>query len=85
MKCYCYETDSAFVFCVEDIENAQLEDVIQHMAWEKTGAKFHMSFPQNVFTNQREKELISSNFSRLGQAMFESSLSGFDWENLWIG
>jgi hypothetical protein len=80
MKCYCYETDSAFVFCVEDVENAQLEDAIQHKAWEKTDDKFIMSFPHNVFSSQREKELISSNFSRLGQAIFESSLSGIEWE-----
>ena len=80
MKCSCYETDSAFIFCVEDVENPQLEDVVQHMAWKKTDGKFLMSFPQNAFSNQHEKELISSNFSRLGQAMFESSLSGFDWK-----
>ncbi|MCL2079824.1 MAG: hypothetical protein FWH17_08300 [Oscillospiraceae bacterium] len=80
MECYCYETDSSFVFCVEDVENAQLEDVIQHKAWKKTDGKFLMSFPQNVFSNQDEKELISSNFSRLGQAIFESSLSGIEWE-----
>jgi hypothetical protein len=80
MKCYCYETDSAVIFCVEDVENAQLENVIQHKAWKKTGDKFLMSFPQSVFSNQREKELISSNFSRLGQAIFESSLSGIEWE-----
>ena len=35
MKCYCYEADSKLIFCVEDVENAQLEDVIQHMAWKK--------------------------------------------------
>jgi hypothetical protein len=80
MKCYCYETDSAFVFCVEDVENAQLEDVIQHKAWKKTDDKFLMLFPLNAFSNQREKELISGNFSRLGQAIFESSLSGVEWE-----
>jgi len=26
MKCYCYETDTAFVFCVEDAENKNLND-----------------------------------------------------------
>ena len=80
MKCYCYETDSAFIFCVEDVANAQLEDVIQNKAWKKTNDKFLMSFPQNVFSNEREKELISNNFSRLGQTIFESSLSGVEWE-----
>ena len=39
MKCYCYETDAEFFFCVEDVENAKLEAVIQHMAWKKDGEK----------------------------------------------
>jgi hypothetical protein len=80
MKCYCYETNSAFVFCAEDAENSQLEDVIQHMAWRKTGDKFLLSYPQSAFSNQHEKELVKNNFNRLGQVMFESSLSGFDWK-----
>jgi hypothetical protein len=49
MKYFCYETDSAFIFCVEDVENAQLEDVIQHMAWRKTDGRFLLSYPQSVF------------------------------------
>lgn len=80
MKCYCYETDSKFIFCVEDVESAQLEDVIQHMAWGKTDGKFLMSYPQHAFSNLRDKELINGNFTRLGQVMFESVLLGFDWE-----
>jgi len=80
MKCYCYETDSAFIFCVEEVQNAQLEDVIQHMAWRKSDGKFLLSYPHSAFSDQREKELISGNFSLLGQAMFEASLSGFDWK-----
>ena len=46
----------------------------------KSDDKFLMSYSQNAFSNQREKELISDNFSRFGQAIFESSLSGFEWE-----
>lgn len=80
MKSYCYETDSAFVFCVEDVENAQLEDVIKHMAWRKIDGRYLLSYPQSVFSDQREKELISFNFSRLGQQMFEALLSGINWE-----
>jgi hypothetical protein len=80
MRCYCYETDTEFFFCVEDVKNAKIEAAIQHMAWRKTGEKFVVPYSQNAFSNQREKELIGSNFSRLGQAMFESSLSGFDWK-----
>jgi len=47
---------------------------------EKNDDKFFILFSQNAFSNQREKELINNNFSRSGQAMFESSLSGFDWK-----
>jgi len=80
MKCYCYETDSEFIFCVEDVEDVQLENAIQHAAWEKTDDKFVMSYQQHAFSNQSEKELIKENFARLGQAMFESLLVGFNWE-----
>ena len=80
MKCYCYETDSEFIFCVEDVENMQLEDTIKHKAWEKIDDKFVMSYQQYAFSNRNEKELIKDNFTRLGQAMFESSLVGFNWE-----
>jgi len=80
MRCYCYETDKEFFFCVEDVKSKKLEDAIQHMAWKKADGKFLMSYTQNAFSNQSEKELISDNFSRLGQAMFESSLSSIDWE-----
>lgn len=80
MKCYCYETDSKFIFCVEEVKETQLENAIQHMAWKKNDNKFLLSYPLNAFSNQEEKELISGNFNRLGQAMFESSLVGFDWK-----
>ena len=80
MKCYCYEADSKFFFCVEDVENKKLEEIIQHLAWKKADGKFLASYSQNAFSNQREKELISDNFSRFGQAMLEASLSGFDWK-----
>lgn len=80
MKCYCYETDLEFIFCVEDVENSQLEDVIKHAAWKKYDGKFILSCSQHEFSNLREKDLVSKNFTRLGQAMFESMLLGFNWE-----
>lgn len=80
MRCYCYETDSAYNFCVEDVENPRLEDIIQHMGWRKTDDKFILSYPQSVFSDQCEKELVCNNFCRLGQVMFDSLLSGIDWE-----
>ena len=80
MKCYCRETDSTFDLCVEGVESARLEEVILHMAWVKADGMFLMEFSQNAFSNQREKNMISENFSRLGQAVFESPIKGFDWE-----
>lgn len=80
MKCYCYENDSEFIFCVEDVENTKLEDFIEYKGWKRTNEKFLMSYPQHMFANCHDKELISNNFTRLGQALFESGLIGFDWE-----
>jgi hypothetical protein len=80
MNCYCYETDSEFFFCVEGVEDTQLEYAIQHMAWVKNDGKFIRSYPQSTFSSQDEKERISGNFVRLGQSLFESSLVGFDWK-----
>jgi hypothetical protein len=80
MKCCCYETEKDFTFCVHDVENTQLEDIIQHMAFIKNNNKFLMAYPQHEFSNQNEKELVNKNFLRLGQEMFESLLLGFDWE-----
>jgi hypothetical protein len=80
MKCYCYETESDFIFCVQDVENTQLEYAIQHMTFNKNDSKFLMAYPQNEFSNQYEKELVNKNFTHLGQEMFESLLLGFDWK-----
>lgn len=80
MKCYCYETNSEFIFCVENLENAQLEDVIKNIGWEKNDERYQMPYPQHMFSDARDKELINSNFTQLGQALFESVLSGFDWK-----
>lgn len=57
MKCHCYETDPAFVFCVEDIENAQLEYVVQHMAWKKTTVNFLCHFHRTHFQISAKKSL----------------------------
>lgn len=80
MICSCYETDSEFIFSVEKVENAQLEKFVRYKGWNKTDDKLLMQYPQHMFANVSEKDLISSNFSRLGQALFESGLLGFDWE-----
>lgn len=80
MKCYCCESDSAVNFCVDEVESAQLEEAILNKAWKKIGDEFIMSFPKSAFSNQHEKELITSNFVRHGPAMFESSSQGVSWE-----
>jgi hypothetical protein len=80
MKCYCYETDAEFIFCVEDVESTQLENYIEYKGWKRTNGKFLMPFPQHMFSNDNDKELIGNNFARLGQAFFESGLLDFDWE-----
>ena len=80
MECYCYETESDFIFCVQNVKNTQLADSIQHMGWEKSNDKFLMSCPQREFSNQSEKELINKNFARLGQEMFETLLWGSNWK-----
>ena len=79
MKCYCYETKSDFIFCVEDVENEQLEDFVQYKGWEKKDGKFLMSYPQHMFSDC-DKDLINNNFARLGPAVFKSGLFGFDWK-----
>lgn len=80
MKCYCYENESNFIFCVEDVENIHLENFVRHKGWEETDGKLLMPYPQHMFPDNWDKDLISRNFSRLGQAVFESGLLGFDWE-----
>jgi hypothetical protein len=69
-----------FTFCVEDVENAQLEYYIQHMGFKKDGVKFFLPCPQHEITDIRGKEYANKNFTHLGQAMIESFLSGFDWQ-----
>ncbi|MGN6712469.1 hypothetical protein [Anaerocolumna jejuensis] len=39
MKCYCYETNSNFIFCVEDVENAQLGKFVKYKGWEEKDGK----------------------------------------------
>jgi hypothetical protein len=80
MKCCCYETEKDFTFCVHDVENTQLEDIIQHMGFSKNDNKFLLSCPQYEISNHNEIELVSKNFSLLGQVFFESLLLGFDYK-----
>ena len=84
MKCYCYETDTDFIFCVENTE-AKYEDIILHAWFEKTDSGYVKTHPtksgaDDTWHKKTEyKELIKRNFARLGQSMFSGV---FDWENV---
>jgi len=80
MRCHCVDNDSEFLLCVEEVESPELAEAIQHMAWRQDGERFVLPYPQTAVADQRERELVTANFARLGPAMFEASLSGIDWE-----
>jgi hypothetical protein len=67
MKCYCYETETEFVFCVEDAEIAY-EDNIQAAWFKKINNKFLKIYPKDI----QDKELLKVNFSHLGESMFRA-------------
>lgn len=74
MKCYCYETETEFVFCVEDAEIAY-EDNIQAAWFTKIGGKFLKIYPHDI----EDKQLLKVNFSHLGEPMFKA---GGQWESV---
>ena len=74
MHCYYYETDAEFIFCVENVENAAIENFIKHEGWTRTNNGFSMPYPSHMFNNPHDKERIGGNFTCLGQAFFESKL-----------
>ncbi|MCL2486125.1 MAG: hypothetical protein FWE86_00815 [Oscillospiraceae bacterium] len=84
MNCYCYETDSDFVLCVENAE-IEHEDIILHAWFKKDGNRYIKSYPmgsgadKSWYEKSEEKERIKCNFARLGQSMFEGI---FDWKNV---
>ncbi|MGI6206767.1 MAG: hypothetical protein ACOYEW_01025 [Anaerolineae bacterium] len=80
MKCYCYETETEFVLCVEGAEGAAEENVRE--AWfQKVGTRYIKPYPKGMPDDgfeAEDRELISRNFPRLGPAMFEG---GSDWRD----
>jgi hypothetical protein len=80
MKCYCYETETEFIFCVEDAD-MKFEDNLQAAWWKKTDKKFIKAYPKEMDdgVDAKDKELVKRNFARLGQSMFEGV---FDWEKV---
>ena len=86
MKCYCYETENEFIFCVEDAEGRILDILNADQYWTKTDeGKFTKIYPMNTnwddawYLNFEYKEAVKNNFVRLGQSWIEGE---FDWKNV---
>lgn len=65
-RCYCVEANERFTFWVEDVE-PEYEPSVAAAYFERVApATYRKEYPATV----EDKELISANFSRLGEAMF---------------
>jgi len=73
MKCYCYEKDNKFVWCVE---NAPQDD-FNSRGFEKVGDKYFREYPLKEFHWAEDKRIIAKNFARLGASYF---LCKGDWK-----
>jgi len=84
MKCYCYETETEFVFCAEGANEKQ-EEGLKDAWWKKNGDRFLKIYPiidtvhSAWYHNAEEKEAIKRNFARLGPSMFDGD---FDWKSI---
>jgi len=80
MKCYCYETEIEFIFCVEDAD-MKFEDNLKAAWWKKIDKRFIKVYPKEMDdgVDGEDKEIIKRNFARLGQSMFEGI---FDWKKV---
>lgn len=79
MKCYCYETDAHFVFCVEDFE-VSIEENLKQAWFEKSDQKYLKKYNKDMEVNgvtPKHKQILSENFARLGPVMFAGV---FNWE-----
>lgn len=72
MKCYCYENESEFVFCVENADD-KLGKIIEAAWYDKVGNKYFKKYPNTI----NDKKLLINNFSRLGESMFSGN---GDWK-----
>jgi len=86
MKCYCYETETAFIYCVEDAEGKIYENLQADPYWTKTDdGKFVKIYPTDTgwddawYADPAYKNAIVNNFARLGQSWLEGV---FDWETV---
>jgi len=86
MKCYCYETETEFIYCVENAEGEAYKNLQADQYWTKTDDdKFVKIYPINLgwddawYVVPEYKEAVINNFTRLGQSWIEGV---FDWENV---
>ena len=72
MKCYCYETEFDFVFCVENAESEIYTKLQIDPFWQEGNGKFVKIYPlesgydDTWYKNYEDKEIIKSNFAREG-------------------
>ncbi len=78
MKCYCYETETEFVLCAEDVPLA-LEDNLRAAWFKQADKRFLKPYDRDMEAagvTKEDKEAVRRNFARLGQSMFEGV---FEW------
>lgn len=72
MKCFCYETESALILCVENAEK-KYKDTIRAAYFQEIDNVFIKTFPKDA----NGKELVEKNFPVLGESMFKNES---DWK-----
>jgi len=73
MRCHCYETETEFVLCVEDVPPAD-EDNLRHAWFQPSDRGYVKAYPRDMEgagVTEADKQAVSRNFARLGPAMFE--------------
>src|SRR5690554_6910681 len=81
MKCYCYETETEFVLCVENVDT-QYEDNLRAAWFEKHDNRFTKTYSildKENGIDAKDRETIERNFAQLGPSMFKGQ---FNWENV---
>lgn len=86
MKFYCYETETKFIFCVENAEGKIYENLQSDNYWAKTDDnRFIKVYPMDTnwddawYLNPTYKKAVIDNFAKFGQSWV---LGKFEWENV---
>ncbi|MCL2047648.1 MAG: hypothetical protein FWG87_02865 [Defluviitaleaceae bacterium] len=85
MRCYCYETETEFIYCVEGAEGKIYEKLQADPYWKSSGDKFLKIYPMNTgwhdawYVVPEYKEAVVSNFARMGKSWIEGV---FDWKGV---